>query len=75
MPLADMMAVLRRLKARIVIPMHWFRDGSLQRFLAGMEGDFAIRRPGASEITVSLRDLPDRPTIVVLRPAYLRPGE
>jgi L-ascorbate metabolism protein UlaG (beta-lactamase superfamily) len=75
MPLADMMAVLRRLKARIVIPMHWFRDGSLQRFLAGMEGDFAIRRPGASEITVSLRDLPDRPTIMVLRPAYLRPGE
>jgi len=66
---------LRRLKARIVIPMHWFADGSLGRFLAGMEGDFEIVETGTSEITVSLRSLPDRPTIMVLRPALLREAE
>jgi len=59
----------------VVIPMHWFTDSTLERFLAGMEGDFAILRPGVSEIEVSLRSLPDRPTIIVLRPAYLREGE
>src|SRR6056297_472436 len=72
MPLENMMNVLRRLKARIVIPMHWFADGSLGRFLAGMEDDFEIVETGASEITVSLRTLPDRPTIMVLRPSFLR---
>lgn len=75
MALGDMMNVLRRVKASIVIPMHWFTDAGLERFLAGMEGEFAIRRPGTNEITVSLRDLPDRPTIVVLEPAFLRDNE
>ena len=75
MPLENMMNVLRRLKARIVIPMHWFADGSLGRFLTGMEGDFEIIDTGKPEITVSLRSLPDRPTIMVLRPALLREAE
>lgn len=75
LPLENMINVLNRMKARIVIPMHWFADGSLGRFLAGMEGEFDIVETGGSEITVSLRDLPDRPTIMVLRPSYLREDE
>ncbi|HKL65837.1 MAG TPA: MBL fold metallo-hydrolase [Roseovarius sp.] len=75
MALDAMMAVLRRMEASIVIPMHWFTDSGLERFLAGMEDSFAIERPGTSEIGVSLRSLPDRPTIVVLRPAWLRADE
>jgi L-ascorbate metabolism protein UlaG (beta-lactamase superfamily) len=75
LPLENMISVLNRMKARIVIPMHWFADGSLGRFLAGMEGEFDIVETGGSEITVSLRDLPDRPTIMVLRPSYLREDE
>src|SRR6056297_4289082 len=72
MPLENMMNVLRRLKARIVIPMHWFADGSLGRFLNGMEDEFRIVETGESTLTVSLRSLPDDPTIMVLRPSYLR---
>ncbi len=72
MPLENMMNVLRRLKARIVIPMHWFADGSLGRFLAGMEDEFRIVDAGESTLTVSLRNLPNDPTIMVLRPSYLR---
>ncbi len=75
MALDAMMAVLRRMEASIVIPMHWFTDAGLARFLAGMEDEFAIHRPGTSEIEVSLRSLPDRPTIMVLRPGWLRAGE
>ncbi len=75
MAIDSMMDVLRRMQASIVIPMHWFTNRTLDRFLAGMEGEFAIERPGTSEIEVSLRDLPHRPTIMVLRPAPLREDE
>jgi len=71
LPLSDMMTVLRRLKSSVVIPMHWFGDFTLGAFLAGMNDVFAIERPGGSELTVSLRTLPKRPTIVVLQPRYL----
>ncbi len=73
--LDEMMLVLNRLKSRIVIPMHWFVDGSLGRFLSGMEDEFQIVVMDKSEITVSLRTLPDDPTIMVLRPAWLRDTE
>jgi L-ascorbate metabolism protein UlaG (beta-lactamase superfamily) len=75
MPLPDMIAVLKRLKSSVVIPMHWFSDYSLQDFLVGIAGDFAIAQPGTSHIELSLRDLPPRPTVVVLRPRYLADGE
>ncbi|SEO27254.1 L-ascorbate metabolism protein UlaG, beta-lactamase superfamily [Salinihabitans flavidus] len=70
--LPSMMRVLRRLRSSVVIPMHWFSGMTLQRFLDGMSDDYAVVDDGQSAITVSLRDLPRRPTIVVLRPRYLR---
>ncbi|AAV96303.1 hypothetical protein SPO3068 [Ruegeria pomeroyi DSS-3] len=71
MPLPEMIAVLRRLKSSVIIPMHWFSGHSLDRFLAGVRNDFDIRRDGVSEIDISLRTLPDRPTVVVLEQRYL----
>lgn len=72
MSLPAMMEVMRRIKARIVIPMHWFAEASLERFLNGMADEFTVIRPGESHIEVSLRNLPNDPTIIVLRPAWLR---
>ncbi len=72
LPLPEMIATLKRLKSSIVIPMHWFSGYSLEAFLAGMVDEFAIKRPDASSLEVSLRTLPDRPTIIVLSPDYLR---
>ncbi|MCA8881218.1 MAG: MBL fold metallo-hydrolase [Rhodobacteraceae bacterium] len=69
--LPTMIRVLGHLRSSIVIPMHWFGRGSLDIFLAGMAGDFAIERPGATSVEVSLRTLPRRPTVLVLEPAYL----
>ncbi|MCB1311418.1 MAG: MBL fold metallo-hydrolase [Sedimentitalea sp.] len=75
LPLPDMIAVLRRLRSSVVIPMHWFGDATLEAFLLGMSGEFDIARPGGASIDLSLRDLPDRPTVVVLRPAWLTAEE
>ncbi|MCA8883566.1 MAG: MBL fold metallo-hydrolase [Rhodobacteraceae bacterium] len=70
--LPTMIRVLQRLRASVVVPMHWFGTGTLDRFLAGMSQDFRIERTGASETVLSLRSLPPRPTVLVLSPAFLR---
>ena len=72
LPLATVMRVVERLKSSVVIPMHWFSDFALGNFLEGMREEFAIDYVDGSDITVSLRDLPSRPTIKVLRPSWLR---
>lgn len=73
--LPTMLKVMSRFRARIVIPMHWFIDGSLGRFLTGMEAEFDVVETGGSALVVSLDTLPTRPTVMVLRPAYLREDE
>lgn len=68
----DMMTVIRRLRSSIVIPMHWFGELTLTRFLTDMEDEFAVVRTGESSLTVSLDTLPSQPTIMLLRPDFLR---
>jgi hypothetical protein len=70
-PTPTMIRIVKRLRSSIVLPMHWFSRGSLDRFLAGVSDEFDIRRTGESEMTLSLRDLPSRPTVVVLEPRFL----
>lgn len=70
--LATMTRVIKRLRSSIVIPMHWFSDYGLRLFLEGMEGTFQVVQVDGPAITVSLDRLPSQPTIMVLRPAYLR---
>lgn len=68
MNLPAMIEVLKRLRARVVLPMHWFGESNLQRFLAGMADEFEVRPMDAGALTVSLDSLPTRPTVMVLRP-------
>lgn len=70
--LPTMIRILKRLKSSVVIPMHWFSGSSLERFLVGMQDEFDIRRAPVDTLDVSLRSLPARPTVIVLRPQYLR---
>lgn len=65
---ASMLGVMKRLKARVVLPMHWFGDGTLDVFLEGMKSEFSIEYPDGNAVTVSLMDLPREPTVFVLRP-------
>lgn len=73
--LPTMKRVLERLRASVVIPMHWFSYSSLNGFVADMSESYVVERPGVSFLEVSLRSLPDRPTIVILEPSYLRAEE
>ena len=70
--LPTMTRVIQRLRSSIVIPMHWFSDFGLNAFLNGMEGSFQVVRVEVPSITVSLDRLPSEPTIMVLRPDFLR---
>ena len=70
--LPTMIRILKRLRSSVVIPMHWFGVGTLNAFLAGMEDAFALDLRDDSHIEISVRTLPERPTVVVLRPALLR---
>ncbi|MDT8345276.1 MAG: MBL fold metallo-hydrolase [Thermohalobaculum sp.] len=63
--LPGMIEVLKRLKARVVLPMHAFGGASLRIFLDGMSGEFAIRQIGGPSLTVSLARLPSEPTVMV----------
>lgn len=69
--LPTMIRVLKRFRSSVVLPMHWFGPGSLERFLAGMADEFLIDRRAESFLTVSLQTLPSRPTVVVLQPRFL----
>jgi hypothetical protein len=62
LPLPKMIALLKHVRSAIVIPMHWFSRGSLQGFIAGMEGQFRVDVRDEPSIDVSLRGLPRQPT-------------
>ena len=69
--LPTMISVLKRVKASIVIPMHWFNDFGLDDFLRGMEDTFQVVDVGGPSLVVDVNKLPSRPTVMVLRPQYL----
>lgn len=71
MSVADMAQVVRRLRSSVVLPMHWFSGASLEVFLADMETEFDVVRLDQPDIELSRGNLPSRPTIMVLQPAFL----
>lgn len=69
--LASMTRVLKRLRSSVVIPMHWFSLLALDDFLQGMSDQFTVVEVGGPALEISLDRLPSRPTVMVLRPAFL----
>jgi L-ascorbate metabolism protein UlaG (beta-lactamase superfamily) len=61
-----MSEIARRLQSSLVLPMHR-HSTPLREFTARMGEGFAVRFSDAASFTVSLRDLPRRPTILVLK--------
>jgi L-ascorbate metabolism protein UlaG (beta-lactamase superfamily) len=66
---ANMLGVLETLKARIVMPMHYFGPETLARFINGMSGSLAVDYRADPTLILSASALPDRPTLIVL-PGY-----
>jgi L-ascorbate metabolism protein UlaG (beta-lactamase superfamily) len=71
LPLADMADVVRNLRARVVLPMHYFSQGSLDAFVRNLEPSFQVVRLDQPDIELSRDNLPAQPTIIVLEPAFL----
>ncbi len=75
LPREMMVRIVDRLRSSIVIPMHWFSGFALEAFLEEVQDSFVIDRRDSSYLEVSLRDLPSRPTVIVLRPEWLRDAQ
>ncbi len=63
---AEMLEVMRTLKARIVIPMHYFGPATLNRFIATMGQYFELETAKSPERIVSVETLPVSPKLLVL---------
>jgi L-ascorbate metabolism protein UlaG (beta-lactamase superfamily) len=66
---AEMLEVLKTLKSRIVIPMHYFGPATLNRFIATVSQAYELETSTTPERIVSTASLPDRPKLLVL-PGY-----
>ena len=75
LPREVMVRIVERLKSSVVIPMHWFSEFAREAFLEQISESFVIDRRSEPFIELSLRDLPSRPTVVVLQPQWLRDAE
>ena len=62
----DMVRVLGELKARIILPMHYFGPDTLARFIGNAEADFPAEFASDPVLVVSAKTLPGKPKIIVL---------
>ena len=66
MDTAGMVEVLRALRARLVLPMHYFNPYTLDRFLARIRDEFLVETAREPMIVVSQATLPSEPKVLVL---------
>jgi L-ascorbate metabolism protein UlaG (beta-lactamase superfamily) len=63
---SGMVEVIRALRARLVLPMHYFNASTLNRFLDRIRADFKVEMAEAPSLLVSAAALPSEPTVRVL---------
>lgn len=64
-----MVETLKVVKARLILPMHYFNAGTLNRFLIRLDEDFDVELSPVPEVVVSVQSLPLQPKVLVL-PGY-----
>jgi L-ascorbate metabolism protein UlaG (beta-lactamase superfamily) len=69
MPHANMMAVLKELKASVILPMHIFGPATLAAFVEEARKTFKVTYLDSRTLSVSPKTLPTEPTVMVL-PGY-----
>ena len=62
----EMLEVLRTIKARVVIPMHYFGPATLGRFIATVSREFELETATTPERIFTAAGLPDTPKLLVL---------
>jgi L-ascorbate metabolism protein UlaG (beta-lactamase superfamily) len=63
---ASMINVIKLLRARIILPMHYFGPTTLGRFLDGLSEEFEVEISSSPEVVMSESTLPSAPTVLVL---------
>jgi L-ascorbate metabolism protein UlaG (beta-lactamase superfamily) len=63
------MEVLKALKSPLIIPMHYFSEFTLGRFMEEAKKQFDVERLQTSEYTISRDQLPPKQKVIVLAPA------
>jgi L-ascorbate metabolism protein UlaG (beta-lactamase superfamily) len=66
MDVTGMVEVLRALRARLILPMHYFNPYTLERFVERIRGDFPVEMSETATIVVSQTTLPSEPKVLVL---------
>jgi L-ascorbate metabolism protein UlaG (beta-lactamase superfamily) len=66
MDLAGMTDVVRALRARLIIPMHYFNRYTLERFIERVKGEWPVDLSDTSSVIVSQRTMPTEPKVLVL---------
>ncbi len=66
MDTAGMIEVLKALRARLILPMHYFNPFTLNRFLDRIRNDFTVETAKEPVIVVSQATLPSEPKVLVL---------
>jgi L-ascorbate metabolism protein UlaG (beta-lactamase superfamily) len=61
-----MVEVLKALRARLILPMHYFNGITLNRFLGHVRGDFAVEMGASTTIVLSRATVPAEPKVLVL---------
>ncbi len=61
----DIIPMLKRLKAQVVLPMHAFGSYTLAEFLSAMSDEFEIDYMKGDDLTLSQKTLPELPTVFV----------
>ena len=61
-----MIEVLQQIKAPLIMPMHFFSNSTLARFLTAAAEHYAIEHHPSPTIVLSRQDLPKTPTVRVL---------
>jgi L-ascorbate metabolism protein UlaG (beta-lactamase superfamily) len=66
MDTAGMVEVIKTLRARLILPMHYFNPSTLNRFLDRIRNDFTVETATEPVIVVSQATLPSEPKVLVL---------
>lgn len=63
---SEMIGVIRAIRPRMVVPMHFFGSTTLERFLAGMAEHYEVKRSPTAKVVLTRATMPDPPGVLVL---------
>jgi L-ascorbate metabolism protein UlaG (beta-lactamase superfamily) len=66
MDVGGVVETLKTLRARLILPMHYFNPYTLNRFLERIGNDFPVEKAATPVVVVSQATLPSEPKILVL---------